>query len=138
MPKVATTCRSACCAADRSRNRTMATNTINTVQIRFFISFLDAGSISCSEKCLCSKQDGRADEPGEDRDNKSSDQVSCNMHHVPAARSSEEFRRGVDVIRCSNHRESQCECNQEVSQRVLNQKKPEQLPVTAEAGRSDR
>src|SRR6266850_1140156 len=37
MPKVATTCRSACCAADLSRNRTLATNTINRVHAGFFI-----------------------------------------------------------------------------------------------------
>ena len=59
------------------------------------------------------------------------------MSHVPAARSSEEFGRGVDIVRCSNHRESQCEGNQEVRHRVLDQEKPKQLLVTSEPGRVD-
>src|SRR5436309_13829421 len=44
MPKVATTCRPACCAANLCRNKTPATNTINRVHVCFFITSLHVGT----------------------------------------------------------------------------------------------
>src|SRR5882672_4605241 len=44
MPKVATTCRSACCAANLSRNKILATKTINRVHVGFFITSLHVGN----------------------------------------------------------------------------------------------